>query len=68
MKKLFLIIMLVVLFLSLILTSCSEVSRVTDPCKREFDDCNYGCGDGVFSSVCKEMCTYDYNKCKNEND
>jgi len=37
-----------------------------DPCVRAFDECNYDCGEGILSSVCKEKCSYDYRKCKNE--
>lgn len=35
-----------------------------DPCKREFQDCNHGCGEGWLSGACKEVCSYEYRKCK----
>lgn len=54
------------LLLSLILSSCSEITKVIDPCKGEFEDCKYGCGEGWLSGACKEKCTYDYNKCNKE--
>lgn len=37
-----------------------------DPCVRAFEECNYECGEGLLSTVCKEKCSYDYRKCKNE--
>ncbi len=63
------IISLIVLILFLV-AGCSEITKVSDPCKSAFENCNYNCGDGILSSVCKEKCTYQYNKCqegKNEN-
>jgi len=58
MKYLLLISLLVGLFL---ISGCSELS---DPCKSAFENCNYSCGDGILNSICKEKCTYDYNKCQ----
>ena len=52
----------IILLIGLLLVSgCSEIS---DPCKSKFEDCNYNCGDGILSSVCKEKCTYQYNDCR----
>jgi hypothetical protein len=67
MKKILFSLLMIIILLSLILTGCSEISKVTDPCKSAFEDCNYGCGDGILNKVCKEKCTYDYNKCKEQN-
>ncbi|MDO8511418.1 MAG: hypothetical protein Q7S55_04605 [Nanoarchaeota archaeon] len=54
----------VFLITSLFLTAgCTQ----EDPCQTEFEQCNYDCGEGVFSSICKEKCTYNYNKCKEGN-
>lgn len=54
--------LIVLCIISLLLISgCSEIS---DPCKSQFEDCNYDCGDGILSSICKEKCTYQYNNCK----
>ena len=41
------------------------VEEAIDPCERQFQDCNHGCGEGILSSVCKEKCSYDYRRCKN---
>ncbi len=41
------------------------VEQAIDPCEREFQNCNHGCGEGILSSVCKEKCSYDYRKCQN---
>ncbi len=40
------------------------VSRVIDPCDRQFDECNRACGEGWFNGLCKSGCTLDYNECK----
>ena len=43
--------------------SGNVISQVVDPCERQFNECNYGCGEGILSSVCKEKCSYDYRRC-----
>ncbi len=48
------------------ISGCSEISKVTDKCKTAFEDCKYSCGDGILSSICKEKCTYQYDKCKSD--
>jgi len=63
MKKVLLSVLIVLLLFSFILTGCSEISKATDPCKSAFEDCNYDCGEGLLNKLCKEKCTYDYNKC-----
>lgn len=58
-------IILLILILSVVFISgCSAVTKVVDPCKGEFDECNYNCGQGLLSSICKEKCTYEYSRCK----
>lgn len=60
-------ILAVILLISLIIfvSGCvSEIEKQVDPCKRELEECNYECGEGILSSLCKEKCTYEYNKCK----
>lgn len=37
---------------------------VKDPCEKEFEDCNYACGDGFLNSLCKSGCTKQYRECK----
>lgn len=64
MKSKYLIIFLfIVLFF---ISGCSEISKITDKCKTAFEDCKYSCGDGILSSICKEKCTYQYDKCKSD--
>lgn len=59
--------LVVVLLISLIfITGCSKIDEVTDKCKLTFEDCNYNCGEGILNSICKEKCTYQYNKCVEE--
>lgn len=41
------------------------VEETFDLCQSTFEDCNYECGKGILSSVCKEKCTYNYRQCKN---
>ncbi|MBS3155402.1 hypothetical protein J4404_02800 [Candidatus Woesearchaeota archaeon] len=61
------IVMAVLLLVLTLFTGCTEIKKVVDPCASAFEDCKYGCGTGILSSVCKEVCTYDYNKCKQNN-
>lgn len=44
-------------------TQSSGVAYV-DPCERQLNQCNHGCGEGIFNSICKEKCSYDYRKCR----
>jgi len=55
-KILFLISIIGLIFIS----GCT----IGDPCSEKFEDCNYACGEGILSSVCKEKCTWDYNDCR----
>lgn len=64
MKNLMLVFIIIALFL---LMGCTEIKKVADPCRSAFEDCNYSCGEGVLSSICKEKCTYDYNTCREQN-
>lgn len=57
---------LLLILVALLVSSCSEISTITDPCKSEFEDCKYSCGEGILNKICKEKCTYDYNKCQEE--
>ena len=60
----FILLVAVFLIISLFLIAgCTQ----EDPCQTEFEQCNYDCGEGVFSSICKEKCTYNYNQCKEGN-
>ncbi len=49
-----------------ILISSGTLEKAIDPCEREFSDCNHSYGEGLLNSVCKEKCSYDYRKCKND--
>lgn len=40
-------------------------SGMLDPCKSKLQECNYGCGEGILNSICKEKCSYDYRSCEN---
>ncbi len=52
------------LMISLLLVGgCAEIS---DPCKSQFENCNYGCGEGWLSGACKEKCSYDYRQCQED--
>ena len=62
-------ILVIILIISLVLftSGCvSGIEKQIDPCKKQFEECNYACGEGVLSGICKEKCTYEYNKCKEE--
>ena len=58
MKKILFVALGILLLAGLMLTGC------VDECKNTFEDCNYSCGEGLLSKLCKEKCTYDYNQCK----
>jgi len=64
MRKINLILIVLLIIGLMIVSGCSEITKVTDPCKSAFEDCNYGCGDGLLNKVCKEKCSYDYRKCQ----
>jgi hypothetical protein len=49
------------------LSGCEELSRLGDSCSSKFDECNYECGEGFLSSLCKQKCTSDYQRCKESN-
>ena len=59
--------MIIVIILSVIAISGCTGAAIVDPCRGKcesrFNECNHRCGQGILSSVCKEGCTYDYNKC-----
>ena len=53
-----------VLLAVLLVSGCSNVNlTIGDPCKIEFDECNYECGEGWLSELCKTRCTIEYNEC-----
>jgi hypothetical protein len=62
MKKLMKI--LIFLFFVLLMIGTTGCDTI-DPCKREMKECNYSCGEGWLSGLCKAFCTDDYNRCKN---
>ncbi len=47
----------------LFLVSGCALGAVFDPCESKFQDCNHACGEGILSGLCKEKCTYEYNRC-----
>lgn len=66
MKTIYLFLILgLVLLSALFVLGC--ISNPLDKCQRDFDKCNHDCGEGILSSICKEKCTYNYNKCKEQN-
>jgi hypothetical protein len=64
-KKILIITLIVLLILGAIIFTVVS-SGVFDACKNKLKDCNYGCGEGLLASICKEKCAYDYRVC-NEN-
>jgi len=61
------IILLILILLGIgayFLIASGTVEKAVDPCEREFDACNRACGEGIFNSICKEGCSYDYRNCK----
>jgi len=59
------LIILLVIATAIIIRS-GAFEKAINPCEKEFSDCNYGCGEGILNSICKEKCTYDYGVCQNE--
>jgi hypothetical protein len=59
---------LALMFIGFALVSVVSVSGCTnpfvDPCQTEFEQCNYNCGEGIVSGICKEGCTMQFNQCK----
>lgn len=41
----------------------NSLRAITDPCARQLQDCNYGCGEGWFAGLCKEGCSAQYRWC-----
>jgi len=64
MKKLIIILMAILLISLIFVSGCSEITKITDPCKAEYDECNYGCGEGWGSGLCKTSCSSQYSQCK----
>lgn len=62
MKKIIFVLIIGLLLMGLIFTTAC--SSINDPCQSQFDNCNHNCGEGILSSICKEKCTYDYNRCR----
>ncbi len=59
------IILLILLGIAIFFIAQSgAVEKAVDPCERNFDDCNRACGEGIFNSICKEVCSSDYRDCK----
>jgi len=52
------------LLLVVLLFGCATL----DPCKSQFEECNYGCGEGNLSGVCKDACALQYAECKSSLD
>lgn len=70
MNKIIFVMFISVMLLSIIFISgCTTAQTILDPCKINCEDifqsCNHKCGEGLLSSICKEKCTYDYNRCMN---
>lgn len=60
------IILLIILGIgAFVVIQSGTLEKAVDPCAKQLDSCNYGCGDGILSSLCKEKCSYDYRSCKN---
>lgn len=47
-------------------SSGGGISKIIDPCERQFDTCNRECGEGWGSGLCKTACTVQYNDCKSK--
>jgi len=61
----FIIILLILLGVAAyFIVQSGALEKAIDPCKKQLDECNYGCGEGILNSVCKEKCSYDYRSCK----
>lgn len=68
----FVIILIIVGIVVVIIFSANEglfspgggIERAIDPCERQFDACNRGCGEGWGSGICKSACSLEYNSCK----
>ena len=61
----FIVILLIIIGIgAYIFIQSGALERAIDPCEKEFNNCNHGCGSGILSSVCKEKCSYDYRRCK----
>ncbi len=66
MKKIIITILISIIFIfSLLLTGCVELEKLVDPCKEDYEECKYSCGDGWLSGLCKADCSDRYNTCKN---
>jgi hypothetical protein len=51
---------------AVVLIQSGIIQKAFDPCEKEFSNCNYGCGEGLLNSLCKEKCSFDYRSCENE--
>ncbi len=61
----FIIILLILLGIGAsIIIQSGALEKAVDPCAKQLESCNYGCGEGLFNSICKEKCSYDYRNCK----
>lgn len=62
----FIIILLILLGIgAYIIIQSGALEKATDPCKKQFEECNYQCGEGFLNSICKSGCTEIYQECKN---
>ncbi len=63
----FIIILLILLGIAaFVIIQSGAFQQAVDPCEKQFQDCNHGCGEGILNSVCKEGCSYNYRNCKGE--
>lgn len=63
-KLLFALICIALLIGVVLISGCISGGMSIDPCEREYSNCVHNCGEGILSSLCKQGCKWDRDKCK----